>query len=188
VARATCLKPVQLNLFWKLALTFLALLLVALVGIDFSAERALRRDYEHAGLEQLKAIARLGQMRAPVLSSLPPTKTEEIAGLQAWVREMQASGARVTVITAKGLVLADSQSEMQTTENHEGRPEVIDALSRGDGYSIRHSVAINRDLLYYAARQQPLPANPLCCVFPCHWKRSLRFSGNFARACGLLLS
>jgi two-component system, OmpR family, phosphate regulon sensor histidine kinase PhoR len=165
VARATCSKPVQLNLFWKLALTFLTLLLVALVGVDFSAERALRRDYEHAGLEQLKAIARLGQMRAPVLSSLPPTKTEEIAGLQAWVREMQASGARLTVITAKGFVLADSQSEMQTTENHVGRPEVIDALSRGDGYSIRHSVAINRDLLYYAVRQQTAAGEPVVLRF-----------------------
>ena len=49
----------RLNLFWKLALAFLALLFAALVGVDYSAERALRRDYERTGLEQLQAIARV---------------------------------------------------------------------------------------------------------------------------------
>ena len=76
----------RLNLFWKLALTLLTLLLAALIGVDFSAERALRRDYERTGLEQLKAIAGVGQSRAPVLSALPPTKPEEINGLRSWVR------------------------------------------------------------------------------------------------------
>ena len=37
---------------------------------------------------------------------------------------MAASGARITVITAQGLVLADSQSDPQTMENHAGRPEL----------------------------------------------------------------
>jgi two-component system phosphate regulon sensor histidine kinase PhoR len=156
---------VRLNLFWKLALTFLTLLLVALLGADYSAERVLRRDYERTGLEQLQAIARIGQGRAPVLSAIPPTKTEEIKGLQAWVREMAASGARITVITAQGLVLADSQSDPQTMENHAGRPELIDALAGGTGHSIRHSVTINRDLLYYAVRQPSVAGQPVLLRF-----------------------
>ena len=155
----------RLNLFWKLALTFLALLVIALVGVDFSAERALRRDYERTGLEQLRAIARIGQSEAPVLSSFPPTKAEEIAGLQAWVREMQASGVRVTVIAPQGLVLADSQSDPQTMENHATRPEIEDALLRGDGHSTRHSVTINRDLLYYAVRQPTAAGQPVVLRF-----------------------
>jgi two-component system phosphate regulon sensor histidine kinase PhoR len=72
---------------------------------------------------------------------------------------MVPSGARVTVITASGLVLVDSQSDAQTMENHAGRPEIIDALAKGSGQSIRHSVTINRDLLYYAVRQN-LPGEP----------------------------
>jgi len=71
---------VRLNLFWKLALTFLTLLLAALIGVDYFAERALRRDYERAGLEQLRAIAGIGSSGAPILSALPPTKPEEIHG------------------------------------------------------------------------------------------------------------
>jgi len=156
---------VRLNLFWKLALAFLTLLLVALLGADYSAERALRRDYERAGLEQLEAIARIGQSHAPVLSAVPPFKTEETNGLQTWVSEMASSGARITVITAQGLVLADSQSDPQTMENHAGRPELKEALANGSGHSIRHSVTINRDLLYYAVRQPTATGEPVLLRF-----------------------
>jgi len=78
---------------------------------------------------------------------------------------MAASGVRVTVITADGLVLADSQSDPQTMENHAGRPEIRDALAKGDGLSVRHSVTINRDLLYYAARFSAPSAPPVVLRF-----------------------
>ena len=155
----------RLNLFWKLGLAFLLLLIAALFGVDYSAERALRRDYERTGLEQLQAIAHIAQDRAPVLSSIPPTRTEEINGLHAWVSEMAASGARITVITEQGLVLADSQSDPQTMENHAGRPELKEALATGSGHSIRHSVTINRDLMYYAVRQTTASGQPVLLRF-----------------------
>lgn len=155
----------RLNLFWKLALTFLALLVVALAGLDFSAERALRRDYERAGIEQLRAIASVGLSRAPVLTSIPPTSQEEINGLQTWTREMAASGVRITVITEQGLVLVDSQSDPQTMENHAGRPEIQEAFAQGSGQSVRHSVTINRDLLYYAVRDQTVSGHPVVLRF-----------------------
>jgi len=89
-------------------------LLVALVGIDFSAERSLRRDYEHAGLEQLKRLPVSGRCARPFFPR-SPTKTEEIAGLQAWYAN---AGKRRSCDRDHGkrAVLADSQSEMQTTE------------------------------------------------------------------------
>jgi len=159
VARGICSKLVRPNLFWKLALTFLALLLGVLVAVDFFAERALRSDYERTGFDQLIAIARVAQARPPQLSQFPPQRPEDSATLRAWVEQMAASGARVTLITRDGLVFADSQSDPQTMENHAGRPEIRDALANGDGRSIRHSVTINRDLLYYAVRQN-IPGGP----------------------------
>jgi two-component system phosphate regulon sensor histidine kinase PhoR len=156
---------VRPNLFWKLALTFLALLFGVLVAVDFFAERALRSDYERAGFNQLIAIARVAQARPPQLSQLPALRPEDIASLRAWVEQMAASGARLTVITRDGLVLADSQSDPQTMENHAGRPEIRDALAKGDGRSIRHSVTINRDLLYYAVRQNMPGGSPIVLRF-----------------------
>ena len=142
------------NLFTKLALAFFALLLSVLLAVDFFADRALRRDYQRTGFEQLLAIALIAQSNPPQFSALPPEKPEEIAALQVWIKQIAASGARVTVVTADGLVLADSQSDPQTMENHAGRPEIAQALAEGSGRSIRHSATINRDLLYYAVRQQ----------------------------------
>ena len=144
----------RLNLFWKLALAFFALLLGVLVAVELVAERVLRRDYERIGFEELQAIAETAQSHPLKFSTVPPESPEERAGLNEWVRDAASSGARVTVITGDGLVLADSQSETQTMENHAGRPEIRQALAEGQGHSMRHSVTINRDLLYYAVRKR----------------------------------
>ena len=145
------------NLFTKLALVFFALLLSVLAAVDFFADRALRHDFERTGFEQLQAIARIAQENPPQFTAVPPADPQEISALQTWMRRMEASGVRVTIVTADGLVLADSQSEPQTMENHAGRPEIVQAMAEGHGRSIRHSATINRDLLYYAVRQ-PSPA------------------------------
>lgn len=141
------------NLFTKLALFFFTLLLGVLIAADSFADRALRRDYERKGFEQLLAIASIAQSDPPKLTALPPEKPEEIAALKSWMQHIAASGARVTVVTSSGIVLADSQSDPQTMENHADRPEIVQAIAEGNGRSIRHSATINRDLLYYAVRQ-----------------------------------
>jgi two-component system phosphate regulon sensor histidine kinase PhoR len=151
------LKPVRLNLFWKLGVAFFALLIAVLLPVDFYAERALRRNYEHAGFEELAAIARIALAHPPAPADLSSPVPANGALLHDWVAQMAASGVRVTVIASDGQVLADSQSDPSTMENHAGRPEIQDAFAKGDGQSIRHSATINRDLLYYAVRQ-PVPA------------------------------
>jgi two-component system phosphate regulon sensor histidine kinase PhoR len=146
------LKPVRLNLFWKLGFAFFALLIAVLLPVDFYAERALRRDYERNGFEQLAAIAHMALAHPP--QALTPTLNApvDIGHLRDWVAQTASSGVRVTVITSDGQVLADSQSDPSTMENHAERPEIRDALANGDGRSIRRSVTVGRDLLYYAVR------------------------------------
>ncbi len=58
--------------------------------------------------------------------------------------------ARVTVIAPTGVVVADSQHDPETMENHAGRPEVRLALQGRLGASVRHSATLNRDLCYVA--------------------------------------
>src|SRR5207253_984873 len=98
----------------------------------------------------LDCADRAGQP-APGFLSLSTSRTPSPA-LREWLAKMAASGVRVTVITSEGLALADSQSDPHTMENHAERPEIREALANGDGLSLRHSVTINRDLLYYAVR------------------------------------
>ncbi len=156
----------RLNLFWKLGFAFFALLIAVLITVDFYAERALRRNYERAGFEQLTSVAHIA------LASPPPPPSVDISSggadrpaLREWVQKMAASGVRVTVIAADGRVLADSQSDPSTMENHAGRPEIRDAFAKGYGQSIRHSVTVNRDLLYYAVRQDLPTGGPVVLRF-----------------------
>ena len=170
------------NLFTKLALVFFVLLLGVLAAVDFFADRALRRDYERTGFEQLQAIGRVAQESAPQLSALPPVDAQEISALQTWTRRMASSGARVTIITAEGLVLADSQADPQTMENHADRPEVVEAMAEGSGRSIRPSATLHRDLLYYALRQPSATGKPFIMRFALPEETVVQVLGPFRRS------
>jgi two-component system, OmpR family, phosphate regulon sensor histidine kinase PhoR len=156
---------VRLNLFWKFSFAFLALLVSVLVAGDIFAERSFRSDYERTGFEQLAAIARVAQAEPPSWPSDTSQTAEAPLALREWVSKMAASGARVTVIAADGRVLADSQVAPQSTESAANLPEVHDALSKGAGRAVRHSDEWNRDLLYYAIRQQAAGGAPLVVRF-----------------------
>jgi two-component system phosphate regulon sensor histidine kinase PhoR len=142
---------VRLNLFWKLGFAFFALLIAVLLPVDFYAERALRRNYERAGFDQLAGIAHLA-LAIPPPVALTLTHPEDSPALREWAAKMAASGVRVTVIASDGTVLADSQSNIQTMENHADRPEIRDAFAKGEGQSSRRSVTLGNNLLYYAVR------------------------------------
>jgi len=150
---------VRLNLFWKLGFAFFALLIAVLLPVDFYAERALRRNYERAGFEQLRGIAHIALAIPPGPSALPPLHPEDSPDLRSWVANMAGSGVRVTVIASDGKVLADSQSNIQTMENHADRPEIQEAFAKGEGQSSRHSITVDKNLLYYAARYS-VPGGP----------------------------
>lgn len=142
----------QRKLFWKLALTFLAPLLSVLLAVDFLAERALRGSYQNDGYNQMRALARVLPLDQLRFSSVPPETPEDVALLNRWVTNAAKSGARISVITPDGQVIADSQSETKTMESHASRPEVLEAFQKGEGTSTRTSVSIKQPLMYYAAR------------------------------------
>jgi two-component system phosphate regulon sensor histidine kinase PhoR len=135
---------VRARLFWKLGFTYLALLLGVLIAVDWFAERTLRHDTQIAAQEHLASLDRLVQARPPAF--------DNPSSLHDWAAWMAQSGVRATVIAADGLVLADSDHDPQTMENHSDRPEFQQALARGEGDAIRHSATIDRDLVYHAVR------------------------------------
>jgi len=149
---------VQRRFFWKLALSFLALLVSVLLAVDFLAEGALRDNYEADQFQHLKSLAREMRLQPMPLTSASPQTPDELAALNTWVAANATSGARITIITADGRVLADSQSETSTMESHADRPEVREALESGEGRSTRQSVSLREPLLYYAVRES-LPGN-----------------------------
>ena len=146
------MKPPRASLFWKLGLTYISLLLVVLVSVDFYVARMLRREYIRAAEQQLSALAQLAETHPPQFDD---------ASLSAWTSWMAHSGARVTLIAADGRVLADSAHDIETMENHSNRPEFRAAMAGGQGESVRHSHTLDRDLVYWAIRFDRPPAPPV---------------------------
>lgn len=57
---------------------------------------------------------------------------------------------RITIIKADGTVLADSEKDPKTMENHRERPEVIMAMKDGAGKALRYSETVKQEMLYVA--------------------------------------
>ncbi len=127
--------------FRKLLLSAFVIIAAALFVSDFYVTRFTAQRQQRMVEQELATEARIlaGELPQP--------------DLHAWVAGAgERSQARVTIIGPTGAVLADSQHDSTTMENHAGRPEVRQALSAGQGISIRHSATLNRDLCYLAVR------------------------------------
>ena len=64
-------------------------------------------------------------------------------------------GARVTLITPQGKVVGDSEmarDKVPEMMNHASRPEIIQAMKKGQGSAVRYSSTLGLDLMYTALR------------------------------------
>ncbi|MDP4088164.1 MAG: ATP-binding protein [Bacillota bacterium] len=59
---------------------------------------------------------------------------------------------RLTIIDRDGKVIYDSMTSSETMENHNTRPEVIEAREKGEGSSIRFSNTVKKNMIYVAAK------------------------------------
>ena len=57
---------------------------------------------------------------------------------------------RITRVAANGIVLFDNSATLDKLDNHLNRPEIKDALAKGEGESVRRSDTLNLDSFYYA--------------------------------------
>jgi len=62
------------------------------------------------------------------------------------------TGLRITIISSDGTVLADSDKDKNSMENHKNRVEIIQSKTGVFGKSIRFSNTIKKDLLYVAKK------------------------------------
>ena len=60
---------------------------------------------------------------------------------------------RISIITLSGAVIYDNTISLDSLDNHRGRPEIADALTKGTGYNIsRQSTSDGREYFYSATR------------------------------------
>ena len=94
----------------------------------------------------------LAKIGTPLRQALTPLLVDGNAGaLNAAAREYDHQlGLRITVIDTAGKVLADSEADPASLENHRDRPEVLHALTGAVGESKRYSTTLDEDMLYVA--------------------------------------
>ena len=132
------------SLFARLITTHLVVAVVAVAIMGLAVDRV----FEHRALDDLKQrlIAEAGTTQSAIAGLDGPKLETTIRSLG------RASGARLTVIRTDGVVLADSEHDPATMENHAtaSRPEVLAAIHGEVGSSQRLSETLNRPFLYVA--------------------------------------
>ena len=68
------------------------------------------------------------------------------------IRKKGRESIRITVVEKDGTVIFDNCVDVRDMDNHEKRPEVEQALEKGEGQAIRTSSTLNMSTFYYAVR------------------------------------
>ena len=128
-----------MNFFWRSNLAILVLAFIVLAAGDLYSWRAVRNQAQKAGFDELAALARVARSHTPDVN--------DPSAVHHWIAEIATSGAQIALIRSDGRILAasDPDSKLALTD-----AEVQQALSAGEGRSIRHNNPLTRDVLYYA--------------------------------------
>jgi two-component system phosphate regulon sensor histidine kinase PhoR len=126
------------RLFFKLLGAYVLIAVLAVVISGFVIERQIKTGLTRWIEDDLTAQAKI--------IALMPEK--EIARQSALLAER--SRARVTLIDAAGRVIADSDRQLITVDNHLNRSEIQEARLKGQGTAIRYSQTLKADTLNVA--------------------------------------
>jgi len=134
----------------KLTLTLVGFVALTTAAAGLYLTRALETFAVETLEAQLASIGRLlhDEARALVARDAPPAEFRAFA-----LRAARPTGSRVTVISADGRVLGDSEvavDDLPRVENHAARAEVRAALADRVGRDLRTSATIGHSLLYVA--------------------------------------
>src|SRR5437016_8983242 len=134
------------RIFLKLTGYDLLLVVVATVIIDFSIRRTWENSLRHTIQISLTEKAKL------FADQVQDVRNPDLPNLVS--RAAKSADARVTVIETSGKVLADSEANPQTMENHATRPEFKQALQNQIGSDSRQSHTLGIEFLYVAVPVQ----------------------------------
>jgi two-component system, OmpR family, phosphate regulon sensor histidine kinase PhoR len=133
---------VRNRIFLKAIAAFAVVIAAATLTLDITIrhtwEDALRRDIERLLVQNAQGFA----LR---VENDHQHSLQQMANEEAHITE-----TRATIIARDGVVLADSEADPKTMENHAGRPEISAALTGKIGSSTRLSHTVGVEFLYLA--------------------------------------
>ena len=136
--KASLLFKIFLGFAFFIAALSAVILIASFSTIQTQYTQLLSRELENLAFTLVPTFA-------PLLENGRSERTEKI------VRETGAAiEKRITLIDARGTVLADSLMDPNTMDNHRGRPEIVEALRGNVGRSSRFSATVGTEMLYVA--------------------------------------
>ncbi len=132
--------------FWKHFL--LNLFIISLIFFLFTILIIRELEKHDKALTEERLLTEASLLREVLKSPITHDKKEEIKFLVSEVGKKIE--IRITVIDKDGVVIGDSEEDPARMENHAKRPEVIDAISKGSGKSLRYSTTVKKDMFYVA--------------------------------------
>jgi len=134
------------SLLWRLYPAYLLITVAALLIITWYLSQLLPEFYHNQVADDLQARARLIEHQI-----VPKLKEADFQAIDGLSKKLAASSStRITVILLDGVVVADSDHDPATMENHGNRPEIKEALDKGVGRSLRFSSTLNKTMMYLA--------------------------------------
>ena len=136
----------QRKLFWQIFPATLAILLFFIAAIGWYSSYSAENFYIKESTTDLVNRAKL--IKAHVIEFL---ETEDYEGLHRFsIESGRLSETRITVVAEDGKVLADTNEDPESMDNHRSRPEISTAFAESTGSSIRFSNTLGERLLYSA--------------------------------------
>jgi two-component system phosphate regulon sensor histidine kinase PhoR len=135
---------------WRIAFLYAVLILVTMLGLGIYLSDFLRQTYmDDLKSKQTLEARMVGEIIKPMLDYGAIDSNQVDLAAKKWGKILEA---RVTIIAPDGVVAGESDEDRTLMVNHSDRPEVIAALSKGEGSSIRFSHTVGYDMLYTAVR------------------------------------
>lgn len=136
----------QLRLFWQIFPACAGISLLSILLVGWLAHSSSSEFHINELNRELRERIRLLQ---PSVTALAQQGTEQ--QLQDFIRRTgRQASTRITLVDARGAVLADSSEDQDLMDNHASRPEVALALSGKEGQAIRSSKTLRESMLYVA--------------------------------------
>ncbi|MCD2346054.1 two-component system histidine kinase PnpS [Clostridium guangxiense] len=129
----------------KLFLYNIIILVFTLFIVTFLFMKIVNKEYEENLKQNLK--------RNSILVSNLLNFNHEDKTIDILKEEFKNCDFRITYINKNGVVLYDNDVDPKKLDNHNKRTEVIEARKNGEGYSIRYSDSLKKNIIYYAYRR-----------------------------------
>ncbi len=135
------------TLLWQLGLGLMATQAIAVALLAWYASAQFAAFNRHQTIGELQRATPLILRRYAEMLDAGAAPAQLDTSVK---RDAHADGLRVTVILPDGKVIADSDADTATMENHAHRPEIAAALNGEAGSDVRTSATTHRATTYFA--------------------------------------